>query len=80
MADVRSIPRYATNRAAKISLGDGSVIQCTIRDLSTRGAKIELSSPIKTPNAFILTIQNVGIRHRCHVAWRADNFMGVYFD
>jgi hypothetical protein len=80
MENVRAVPRYPTNRPARITLGDGSVIDCCIRDLSTLGARIELAAPAKIPDHFVLAIANLGVRHRCNVAWRTDNFMGVYFD
>jgi hypothetical protein len=80
MENERAVARYPTNRAAKISFDDGSVVSCNIRDLSTQGARIELSAPAKIPDHFVLAIENQGVRHRCHVAWRANNFMGVYFD
>ena len=80
MDNVRAVPRYPTNRTAKISLGDGSVVGCNIRDLSTQGARIELNAPAKIPDRFVLAIENLGVRHRCVVAWRTKNFMGVYFD
>lgn len=80
MDELRATPRYKTNRPAKISLAGGGTVACMIRDLSTLGARIELGEPIKLPDKFVLAIDSMGVRHHCHVAWRAANVLGVYFE
>lgn len=79
--ELRSIRRYKTNRPAKISWsGAAAAVDCTIRDLSTQGARIEVQKASEIPNTFVLAVLDMSVRHRCRVAWRAEPFIGVSFE
>jgi hypothetical protein len=50
MSESRSIFRYRTQRPAKIFLKDGSAIECVVRDLSTKGARLDVADEAKVPD------------------------------
>ena len=54
-------------------------IGCIVRDLSTKGARLEvrLKSP-PVPDKFQLNIPNV-LKQTCRVVWRKDREIGVTF-
>ncbi len=75
----RIIPRYRTDRSAQITLEDKSRIDCRIFDLSTGGAGLNSLPTTRLPERFILTIERLGVRHKCRVAWRSKDRIGVEF-
>jgi len=79
MVDNRSAFRYKTSRPAKIMLDDGNRIECIVRDISTKGARLELTAPTKTPDQFVLFIRGQNQRFHCNVVWRNENVMGVRY-
>jgi PilZ domain len=71
--------RYRTIREAIIILPDGTKINCTVRDISTKGARLELADMQKVPEQFFLVIHGQGERFRCHCAWQKGNLVGVQY-
>jgi hypothetical protein len=74
----RSSFRYRTSRSAKILSSEG-IMDCLVRDLSARGARIEITDAKSLPEKFILKIQGMSERHRCRVAWRTKNMIGIEY-
>ena len=67
-------------KAATIEFG-GDSIDCVIRDLSTTGAKLEVSNQTDSiPSKFTLAIPGDALRLPCAVVWRSQYRMGVHFD
>ena len=80
MVETRIAPRYRVSKAAQIEFG-GDTTPCTIRDLSTTGAALELSDLNATiPHAFTLIIPEDKLKLCCRVVWRKAFRMGVAFD
>jgi hypothetical protein len=74
----RIVPRHKVMKAGKIVVGKrASVIDCTVRNLSSTGAAIELSDAASVPPKFALCFDNA-IRH-CTVVWRQADRLGVKF-
>jgi hypothetical protein len=71
--------RYRTNRPARISLDNGGVIDCFVRDVSNSGARLEVADPKQLSDKFILRIDGMPKPHRCRVAWRTANMVGVEY-
>jgi len=71
--------RYRTDRSARIVLDDGGVIDCFVRDLSTTGARLELANLKQVSGKFILRIDGMPKPHKCRVAWRTANMLGVEY-
>jgi len=75
----RIIPRYRTDRSAQITLDDNSRIDCRVFDLSTDGAGLNGVPTMRLPERFMLTIERLGVRHKCRIAWRFKDRIGVEF-
>jgi PilZ domain len=52
---------------------------CIIRDISCRGAKLEVSSWVQLPKEFNLLIVRTNISRHAKLRWRRGNFAGVEF-
>jgi hypothetical protein len=79
MSEYRTAFRYRTNRSAKIFLNGGGIIECLVRDLSTRGARLEVADPKQISGDFFLMIQGMSDRFQCHVVWQTGNVIGVQY-
>jgi len=74
----RSAQRHRTLKAGKIVLHQGaSVLDCTIRNLSTAGASIAVPNTTTVPAEFELQFD--GDTRHCEVAWRRLDRLGVKF-
>lgn len=80
MVETRIAPRIRVSKAAKIEFG-GIKTPCTIRDLSTTGAALQVwELGAKIPAAFTLLIPEDGLKLACRVVWRTEFRLGVVFD
>ncbi|HZQ12145.1 MAG TPA: PilZ domain-containing protein [Pseudolabrys sp.] len=75
----RSAFRYPTMREATVVLVDGTKIKCTVRDISTKGARLELAEPQKLPEQFHLFIHGQSDRFRCYCVWQKNTMAGVQY-
>lgn len=66
--------------AARVSYGSGAnVIDCTIRNISDGGAKLQISGSITLPEEFDMFIPQRNVSRRVRLCWRSDEFCGVAF-
>jgi hypothetical protein len=79
MVETRIAPRRRVNMAATINFRTNN-IPCTIRDLSTTGAGLQISDPAGIPATFILIVPEHGLRLPCHVVRRSSFRIAVAFD
>jgi hypothetical protein len=80
MVETRIAVRHRVQKAAKIQFG-GIAIDCTIRNLSTTGALLEVPSPVRNvPAEFTLVVPGDALRLPCAVVWRTEYRIGVHFD
>jgi hypothetical protein len=75
----RTARRYRVLKGATIAFG-GSGIACTVRNLSSNGAAIELASSISLPASFMLLIEADQFIRRCHSVWSNEKRIGIAFD
>ena len=75
----RSAPRYRVLKGATIAFG-GNGVDCTVRNLSSNGAAIEVANPVGLPPSFMLVIEADQFIRRCRPVWRSDKRIGVAFD
>lgn len=54
MSESRSVFRCRMQWPAKIFLKDGSAFECLVRDLSTKGARLEVVDDVKVPDGFFI--------------------------
>ena len=55
------------------------VAACIVRDISERGARIEVSSVIGIPSEFTLLLDDRSAAPVCFVKWRNQTTLGVEF-
>jgi hypothetical protein len=79
MVERRTSQRNRVLKAATISFNQGGGIDCTVRNLSTTGASLEVASLFGIPDDFILTIRGDHVQHPCRVVWRKQKRLGVIF-
>lgn len=76
----RSNARGRRLYGGKIVFNNGSSsLDCLVRDLSPKGARLEVASPIGIPESFDLQINRNGARYPSKVAWSSGNQIGVMF-
>jgi PilZ domain len=79
LIEKRSAPRHKVLKGGTIAFG-GNGIECTVRNLSSRGAALEVASPVGVPPSFVLLIEADQFIRRCRPVWRSDKRIGVEFD
>jgi hypothetical protein len=75
----RSAPRYRVLKGATIAFG-GNGVECTVRNLSSSGAALDVANPAPLPPSFTLVIETDRFIRRCRPVWRRDKRIGVAFD
>ena len=79
MEERRSTPRHRTLKGGSIIFGLAAGVDCVIRNLSDKGASLEVESPVGIPDDFSLLIRPETIKRNCRVKWRSANRIGVHF-
>jgi hypothetical protein len=78
MRDRRKTFRVECSSPAKLYYGR-SVRECIVSNFSNGGAKIIGIEIATVPDEFLLRITPHSRPHRCRVAWRSEESMGVAF-
>lgn len=67
-------------RGVIIHSNGNSRTECTVRDLSETGARMEISSAITVPEFFDLFIPLRNATHRSRIVWRNSTEIGAAFE
>jgi hypothetical protein len=78
MDEKRKHPRTEIDEPAYVSSG-GSVMSCTVRNISAEGAAIDVENPAFVPSRFRLVMANNAKVYECRVAWIQRNRIGLNF-
>ena len=79
MEERRRFPRTEINEPAFVSSG-GSVMRCTVLNISPEGCAIEVNEPAFVPRRFRLVMAgDSSIVRECEVAWIQQNRIGLTF-
>jgi hypothetical protein len=78
MEEKRRHPRTDLDEPAYISAG-GSVMSCTVRNISLEGAAIDVENPAFVPARFRLVMANDSSSRECRIAWIQKNRIGLNF-
>jgi PilZ domain len=78
MEEKRKHPRTEIDEPAYVSSG-GSVMSCTVRNISAEGAAIDVENPAFVPSQFRLVMVNNAKVYKCRVAWIQRNRIGLTF-
>jgi hypothetical protein len=79
LIEKRSAPRHKVLKGATIAFG-GNGLECTVRNLSSSGAALDVANPLGLPPSFVLVIEADQFIRRCRPVWRSDRRIGVAFD
>ena len=80
MVEARRSERVRSLLRARILFNNGaSTIDCTIKNISAQGAKIEIVHSLSVPSEFDLEVPQRGRTYRAKMMWRAANSIGVEF-
>jgi PilZ domain len=78
MEEKRKHPRTEINEPAFVSSG-GSVMSCTVRNISPEGAAIDVENPAFVPQHFRLVMANGSSVRECRITWIQQKRIGVTF-
>jgi PilZ domain len=78
MEEKRKHPRTEINEPAYVSSG-GSVMSCTVRNISPEGAAIDIENPAFVPARFRLVMASDRTVHDCQVIWIQKKRIGLAF-
>ena len=73
-------PRKRVLKSGLIDLGAGGTISCVVRNLSEKGAALEVETPLFIPDRFTLLVQTEHLNRRCQIVWRKARRIGVAFN
>jgi hypothetical protein len=76
----RMQPRHRVLKGGRLAFDDGGGFDCTVRNISTGGARVDLRGPVGLPASFTLCIDADHFTRRCHAVWRHEHHIGVAFD
>jgi hypothetical protein len=79
MIERRTTQRHRVLKGGTIAF-DGNDLACTVRNLSAKGAALDLAGSISLPPSFTLLIESNRLIRRCHPVWSSDKRIGVAFD
>jgi len=81
MDSKRGSPRHPVLKSGKIVFAGGSIsVDCTIRNLSETGSRLQIPTTVAIPDRFTLVDAHGGTRREATVVWRKGDQMGVRFD
>ena len=77
----RDVTRTRIARSAKIiPPRRGSMIHCTVQNITSSGACLKLANTYGLPETFELTFEQGRTRRACRVVWRTADQIGVAFE
>jgi hypothetical protein len=78
MVEKRTAQRFRVFKGGTIAFA-GTGIACTVRNLSTGGAAIDLEGAVELPPSFTLSIACDHTVRECRAVWRNDRRVGLAF-
>ena len=79
MQERRKLVRSRALKGAKIVLGNASVIDCAVRNVTNGGARVQIANTIDLPDDLGLTFDGGRSFRPCRVVWRSVTETGVEF-
>jgi hypothetical protein len=79
VAERRAEPRHSLLRAGTLQF-EGESINCMVSNMSNCGALLNVKSSAGIPERFALILSPDGHRRPCHVVWRQQITIGIWYD
>src|SRR5919205_2083830 len=81
MDDKRTTPRLRSFLKGRVLFNGGqNSLECLVRDLSSTGARLELSASVTLPDRFDLYLPHRDETCKVHSQWRRGTQLGVAFE
>ena len=81
MSDKRTTPRLRSFLKGRVVFNGGqNSLECLIRDISSTGARLEVSANVTLPDRFDLYLPHRDETCKVHSQWRRGSQLGVAFD
>ena len=80
MIEKRTVPRHKVLKGGTLAFSGGGGVDCTVRNISSNGARVDISSPVGLPETFTLVIETDHFIRRCHAVWSSEKHIGIAFD
>jgi len=77
--ELRKSPRTWMRKKAAIRTRGGSLMHCTVMDLSREGACLQIASTLGVAGDLEFSFDNFHSHRMCKVVWRKANRLGVEF-
>ncbi len=75
----RASPRQKVFKHGVLAFNGGGAIDCTVRNISLTGARVDVVNLVSLPDAFTLLIESDRFMRRCRAVWRNEGKVGVTF-
>ena len=79
MIERRDSPRYRVLKRGLLAFGGGGV-ECTVRNLSASGARVDVAAPADIPGQFHLVIEADQFIRRGRPVWNNERQIGIAFE
>ena len=80
MQDRRKLPRQRAYLGGKIVFNNRfSVVDCLVRDVSARGARVECPASVPMAQDVDFVIECKGLEARARMVWRSPTEIGLFF-
>ena len=76
----RAHTRHRVFKGGRLAFSSGGSVECTVRNISPAGARVDVTSPMALPEHFTLLIDADHFKRRCHPVWSNDTRVGLAFD
>jgi hypothetical protein len=76
----RTQARHRVLKGGWLAFHGGGGVDCTVRNISRTGARVDVANPVGLPGSFTLLIEADHFMRHCHPVWCHDTHVGVAFD
>jgi hypothetical protein len=80
MVEKRAAPRHRVLKRGTLAFSGGGGLDCTVRNISETGARIDIANPVGVPREFTLVIEADHFMRHCRAVWSSEQHIGVAFD
>ena len=79
MVERRKSGRSRVLKGAKLVLGRSAIIDCVVRNLTNKGARLQIANTVDLPRDFEMTFDGGYSIRPCRLIWRTVTETGVEF-
>jgi hypothetical protein len=79
VSERRKSGRSRVLKSAKLVLERSSIIDCVVRNLTNKGARIQIANTVNLPRAFEMTFDGGYSIRSCRLIWRSVTETGIEF-